>query len=58
MEEESILQQPKSGCKEESCKGNGLGWTHSLDEKLASALRQIRPLSGGAPKLYLLELRY
>lgn len=26
------------GCKEESCKGNGLGWTHSWDEKLASAL--------------------
>lgn len=38
MEEESILLKPKSGCNEENCKRNGLGWTHSSDEKLASAL--------------------
>lgn len=38
MEEESILQKHKSGCKEENCKGSGLGWTHSSGEKLASAL--------------------
>lgn len=38
MEEESLLQKHKSGCKEENSKGSGLGWTHSSDEKLASAL--------------------
>lgn len=54
MEEENILQKTKSGCKEESCKGNGLGWSHSPGKELASALGCCLLVSDGVPKLYLL----
>lgn len=38
IEDESILKKHKSVCKEESCKGNGLGWTHDVDGKFAYCL--------------------